>query len=282
MKTVKPISVAPKVCIEIAKNFAMKVPAISRLRTKLGRTAGAPNKDKLDRYAYNLVEKIQQHCGSLEGKTILEVGPGDHLTTGLAMLALGAKSYSVLDRFPGDYHGKTSVEWYQTLKRHWKYSRWPEDLDVNNWLDSDRVKIHNVSAEEFVPADKYDIVCSNVVGEHISDIRGFAKLNRDCIGKDGIGIHCIDFGGHQWDRYGDPFLFLRFPDFIWNLMGSARGEPNRVRFAPYVRYFKDAGLDVEAVDIKHFDFDGSDKWVADRMDESFSVHEATIMLRLNR
>lgn len=282
MSIVKPINVAPRVCIEIAKNFAMKIPVIRRLRTRIGRTSGPPAKENLHRYVYDLIDKIQRHSSGINGKSILEVGPGDHLATGLAMLALGAKSYSVLDRFPGDYNSNTSREWYLLLRDNWKYSSWPSDLDIDDWLSSEKVTIHKTSVENFRPPHEFDIVCSYAVGEHISDLRSFANLNKNCIAENGIGVHCIDFGGHQWDRYGDPFLFLKFPDFIWDLMGSARGEPNRVRFAPYLRYFEEANLQADATEIHHFSFNNDDNWVANKMDDSFLVKEATVLLRHNR
>jgi hypothetical protein len=279
MTIVKPIQVTPRVCIEIAKNYAMKVPAIRRIRTKMGRTSGAPVKENLHRYVFDLIDKIQLHTGNIKDKSVLEIGPGDHLATGLAMLALGAKSYSVLDRFPGDYKGNEAMTWYQLLRDNWKYSNWPNSLDVDSWLSSEKITIYNTSAEDFRPNQQFDVVCSYAVGEHISDIKSFANLNKNCISQNGVGLHCIDFGGHQWDRYGDPFLFMKFPDVVWNLMGSARGEPNRVRFAPYLRYFEEADLQPDPMDIRYFTFDKSDNWVADRMDASFLVQEATILLK---
>lgn len=279
MPVVSPISLTPRVCVEIAKNYAMKIPSIRRLRTKLGRTSGAPAKENLHRYVYDLVEKVEQIANGVRDKSILEIGPGDHLATGLAMLALGAKSYSVLDRFPGDYEGESSQQWYRLLRQNWKFPNWSEQVNINDWLTSGKVNIYKTSAENFNPTEKYDIVCSYAVGEHLSDIRSFAQLNKRCIANDGVGIHCIDFGGHQWDRYGDPFLFLKFPDLVWNLMGSARGEPNRVRFAPYMRFFKEANLEVSTNDIKYFTFDPNDEWVSNRMDNSFLVREATFILK---
>lgn len=195
------------------------------------------------------------------------------------MIALGAKSYSVLDRFPGNYSGQDAMSWYQLLRENWKYSNWPKNLDVNNWLSSENITIHQMSAEEFHPNLKFDIVCSYAVGEHTSDINSFANINKQCISQNGVGLHHIDFGGHQWDRYGDPFLFMKFPDIVWDLMGSARGEPNRVRFAPYLRYLEEAGMHVEAMDFKYFLFNKNDSWVANKMDASFSVQEATVLLK---
>jgi len=282
MNIISPINVAPRACVEIAKNFAMRVPVIRRLRTKNGRTSGPPVKENLQRYVYDLIDKIQRHTGGVEGKSVLEIGPGDHLAAGLAMIALGAKQYSVLDRFPGDYDSELSRAWYRLLRDNWKYSSWPCDLNVDDWLSSGNINIYKTGVEDFRPSQKFDIVCSYAVGEHVSDISSFASLNKNCISEAGVGLHCIDFGGHQWDRYGDPFLFLKFPDVVWNLMGSARGEPNRVRFAPYLRYFKDAGLQVEATEIRNFCFNRDDRWVADKMDESFLIKEATVLLKHNR
>ncbi|TLU85997.1 MAG: hypothetical protein FDX30_03075 [Chlorobium sp.] len=73
MKKVKPIDVAPKVCLEIAKNITMKIPVARKLRTKTGRTSDVPRKENLNRYVYDLVDKILCHYGHIKSKSILEI-----------------------------------------------------------------------------------------------------------------------------------------------------------------------------------------------------------------
>lgn len=278
MKIVKPTHIIFKIGLEIAKNLAMKIPSIRKLRTKIGRTSGEPIYQNLDRYVYDLINKIQLHSHSFKDKNILEIGPGDHLATGLAMLALGAKSYSVLDRFPGDYDGENAKKWYKLLRENWKFGEWPNELTLDNWIQDNNVIIHRSSVEDFEPIEKYDIVCSYAVGEHVTNIACFALLNKNCIDREGFGLHYIDFSGHQWDRFDDPFLFLKFPDIIWNLMSSARGEPNRVRFDSYNKYFTDVNLKPDCSQFKKFEINKNDKWVMSRLTEGFLIKEATIHL----
>src|SRR4051812_10227048 len=95
------------VAIELAKNAAMAVPLIRDWRLRRPRAAQAfDGSDKqLDRYAFDQVRHLLRLHGPLHGLSIAEIGPGDYLTSGLAMLAAGAASYTAIERFAGDYRG---------------------------------------------------------------------------------------------------------------------------------------------------------------------------------
>ena len=80
----------PRVVIEVLKNFSMAIPPVRKIRTRLGRTSLEPSQANLDRYVFNLVDKVIEHSGDITNKSVLEIGPGDHMANGLAMLALGA------------------------------------------------------------------------------------------------------------------------------------------------------------------------------------------------
>jgi len=171
-----------QVCLEIAKNVAMGNPAVRRARLARQRTAVGPDRSQLDRYAFPLLDRINSHLGPVRGKSILEIGPGDHLASGLAFLAAGAKSYAALDRFPGSYSSELSRRWYRSLAQTWsaKYPnvKWPDHLDPERFPDYPEVATFQVSVEDFEGTDKYDLVCSFAVGEHVSDVHAFAAVNR--------------------------------------------------------------------------------------------------------
>jgi hypothetical protein len=194
------------------------------------------------------------------------------------MLAAGAKSYTAIDRFAGAYDSPEAKRWYKMLAENWPYE-WPSHLDPEQFPNYPNVLTRNTAVESAGPLGKYDIVCSYHVGEHVDDIDAFAAMTRDALAPDGIALHEIDFGGHQWNRFGDPFLFLKFPDLVWNLMGSARGECNRVRFAEYAMCFQRAGLSVAVPERRLCAIDSSDGWVAERASESFRTTDATFVLR---
>lgn len=278
-----PMQVKKPVLVALAKNLAMGIPPIRAARVNAGRTAAMdPQVDGLDTYAYNLLGDVLQHLGPVQGKSVLEFGPGDNILAGLAFLAAGARSYTALDRFPGAYSSETARRWYRLLAEHWPTRHpdkpWPQDLDPNIFPNDPRVTVikHGVEAVESI--DQVDIVCSYVVAEHVLDTDAFARATYAAIGADGQALHVIDFGGHEWNVHGDPFLFLKFPDWLWRLMGSNRGVPNRVRFDAYVAAFERAGLKVDVVERKIVDYDPADDWVRERASEAFLTHWAVVRL----
>jgi hypothetical protein len=225
------------------------------------------------------------HAGSVNGKTILEIGPGDHLASGLAFLAAGARSYAALDRFPGAYSSALSRRWYHLVAQTWSHKyphlRWPAHLDPDRFPDDADVTTFPMSVEAFNDTAKYDLVCSFAVGEHVSHVNAFAELHRRALSASGMGLHVIDFGGHQWDRPDDPYLFLRFPGPIWRAMGSNRGFPNRARFHEYFAAFAESGLSVDVVDRKEFRTVDRrpPSWVMRLPEESITIQEATFIVR---
>jgi hypothetical protein len=276
-----------QVCVEIAKNAAMGLPAVRRARLARHRTAPIIDRSQLDRYAFALLDRITKHLGPIRGKSVLEIGPGDHLASGLAFLAAGAKSYAALDRFPGAYSGDVARRWYRLVADAWpeKYPglEWPGNLDPERFPEYAEVRTFQVSVEDFSERGGYDVVCSFAVGEHVSDVRAFAAVNRRAIAESGAGFHVIDFGGHQWDRADDPYLFLRFPSLIWRAMASNRGLPNRARFHEYVTAFGECGLAVEVADQQMFRSGASQPPASlGRLPkESAAIQEATFIVRPN-
>jgi hypothetical protein len=159
--------------------------------------------------------------------------------------------------------------------------RWPAHLDPERFPDYAEVTTYQVPVEDFDERGRYDLVCSFAVGEHVSDLRAFAAANQRSIAPAGAGVHVIDFGGHQWERSDDPYLFLRFPDPIWRAMSSNRGLPNRARFHEFVAAFAESGLSVDVVDKKLFRSVRSrpPSWLGRLPEESTTIQEATFIVR---
>lgn len=247
---------------EIAKNFLMGIPSVRRLRLKRPRTATAyANTDEfLKTYAFNGLNILREHVGDLRGKSICEIGAGDYLTSGLSILASGANSYTVIDRFPGDYYGETAKFWYKQIEDNWQrfYPEipWDKTLDAKNFPENSagKVEIIKEPIETAETKRKFDVVCSFQVGEHVSDIDAFAEIHLRLLKTDGIGLHRVDFGPHDcWFYYRDPTTFLRFPDAFWRLTSTNRGTPNRRRHHEFMAAFERAGLNAEVLLLDFFD-----------------------------
>jgi len=256
---------------EFAKNFAMGIAPFRaiRLYSNRIRTSAIPDESLLGRYAFRLPELVLKHVGQVQGKDIIEIGPGDHVGTGLVFIALGARSYTTLDRFTRNYSTSLAKGWYALVRK--KFSDtfslpWPEDLSPDSFPEScDKVKSLPVSIEDVVGCSQYDIVCSHAVAEHVSSVPKFADVNSKLLGESGKALHVVDFSGHGWQRNGDEMLFTRIPGWAWSAMGSNRGYPNRVPFPAFKSILESAGLDVQAINQKPFK-------------TSLGIQEATFLL----
>ncbi len=256
------MQVVVDVVSEIAKNMAMSIPQVRAWRLKRPR-AGVSYTGivgELDRYAFLGLDLLTERVGPVAGRSIVEFGPGDLLTSGLAMLAAGAARYAAVDRFAGDYGGPEGRKWYAAIEAGWlaKYPAipWPAWLEADRFPHGypDRVSSLEFGVERVPDMGQFDIVCSFQVGEHVSDIAAFANVTKAMMARGGVAVDRVDFGPHGvWGKYSDPLTFLRFPDLAWRWMGGARGTPNRRRIHEFVDAFRAAGLVVELHDLEVFE-----------------------------
>lgn len=287
--------VALEVTRELVANAAMALPPVRRWRLGSPRAGarftGAP--ELLDRYAFQAVRGIEDVVGSVGGRDIVEYGPGDTLSAGLAMLAAGARSYAALDRFVPDYSSAEAKAWYRGVHARWKEAfpgrPWPEDLEPARFPEGypERVRTFDDSVESLRTADRFDVVTSWQVGEHVLDLQSFADQTARLLKPDGVAVHRVDFGPHAWEGHDDPLLFLRFPSAAWRAMGSNRGVPNRFRHHEFLEAWAGAGLTVECRDVHRFEpsliaFDKLDRRFRDMPRESLLVQDVVYVCRRRR
>lgn len=287
-------NVARDLAVEIGKNLLMGSAAFRRWRLKRPRTAnGAEDIDLfLQNNAFTSLSLLLEYGGDPSGKSVCEIGAGDYLTSGLAMLGAGAARYGVVDRFPGDYFGDTAKRWYRAIEDRWEEHcssiEWNTSISSEGFPEncSDFLELVGEPLETAEVKNRYDIVCSFQVGEHVSDINAFANIHNRVLADDGFGLHRVDFGPHGvWFTYADPGTFLRFSDAVWNRTGSNRGVPNRKRHHEFLEAFEKANLNVEVLFLDHFD---RSKMDLNRLDKKFlampldSVLTGTAIYRLTK
>lgn len=231
-----------QIAIDIVKNIAMGIGPVRSLRMRKPRTCDSVTPMGVDQKFRSFIDPVENISQGLNNKTILEIGPGDNLVTGLAFLAKGARSFTALDRFPGNYNSKTARHWYDAVGDRL-------GVKLTDPVDP-RINILPTPVEAAEDIGQFDIVCSHAVGEHVTSVAAFATMTRRCLTQGGVAVHVIDFSGHHWHRDDDPDLFRRFPGWLWNAMGSNRGLPNRVGPDEFMAHFRYAGLTCE------FDIEG--------------------------
>jgi hypothetical protein len=265
-------SIARDLVVEVVKNLLMGSPAFRRWRLRKPRTAFGDDIDAfLANNAFTSLSLLLKYGGDPRGKSVCEIGAGDYLTSGLAMLGAGAARYGVIDRFPGDYFGDTAKRWYREIELRW--SKHCPSIEWNNAISaegfpedcSEILELVGEPLETAKVANRYDIVCSFQVGEHVSDIDSFAEIHNRVLTENGFGLHRVDFGPHGvWFEYADPGTFLRFSDNFWKKTGSNRGVPNRKRHHEFLEAFKKANLNVDILFLDNFDRSAMDLTKLDR------------------
>ena len=245
------IPYSKSIAIEVAKNAAMSSQLIRSRRLRKARAGEffSGTDAQLERYAFQSLRMLQDEADGVEGRTVLEIGPGDFLTSGLALLAGGASSYTSLDRFVGDPSSSEGKRWYLAIQQNWSrffpQLKWPDWLDAEGFPENYPERIHLIreGVEDFIPTEKFDVVCSFQVAEHVRSIDSFASFNASSLSSTGVAVHRVDFGPHGLLMQSDnPFAFLIVPNWLWRLMVSSRGLPNRYRVNELEEAFERVGL----------------------------------------
>jgi SAM-dependent methyltransferase len=219
-----------KIAREIAVNLAMGVPPIRWARLKTARTAWV-DAEKQARKALDQFEFFRRYIGSYDGKVVAEIGPGDTIGLAPLVIAAGASKYVAIDRFLGDVYGAASNRVY-------------EKLGTSGWQQ--RVQLCRHSIEEGPPLSADVIVSYNVL-EHLSDIRRAFRNMARALSHGGLMVHRIDYGPHDfWADHPDKLAFRKTPNWLWNLMGSNRGYPNRMDHAQVLLALQESGFSTKA------------------------------------
>lgn len=176
---------------------------------------------------------------TFEGKTVLEYGPGDFPGVAMLLLACGARKVYCVDRFPMlNLSGKnlTALEQLRSgldsdARRNFD-SALVDPADAKRGFRPDRLELR-VTPNGYAGLDQEaDLVISRAVLEHVNDLDGtFFDMVRSM--KPGAcALHLVDLKSHGLHRH-DRLDFLEWPAFLWSLMYSHKGVPNRWRLDRY-------------------------------------------------
>ena len=125
--------------------------------------------------------------------------------------------------------------------------------ELNKADDIYKKIILDLSSEKIDLTEKYDLIFSRMVGEHISDGEIFHKNIYKLLNPDGLSVHCFS------TLYALPFLFNRFmPERLSNILLSKfapRDEDKHGKFKAYyswsrgpsnkmVKKYKDIGYEI--------------------------------------
>lgn len=197
-----------------------------------------------------------------KGASVLELGPGDNLGTGLILVARGARSYTAVDAHPlaegapeafygalldmldGEGQKRARTAWEDFVSR--QASSATEARHDKRAAPSVDYQIDAPFDLAGLAGGGFDRVVSQAAFEHFDDI---ARTIRGVTGACAPGarfIAEIDLKTHtRWIRDVDPLNIYRYPDWYYDLWRFS-GSPNRRRPADYRKALEENGwIDVQ-------------------------------------
>jgi SAM-dependent methyltransferase len=185
---------------------------------------------------------------SVADKSILELGPGSDLGTGLYLLSKGASQYVALDvnnlvpHAPGELYDALFREIATRSESGIESLR--QELRLAKEGTGQRLRF--VCSPTFdlassVKANSIDLVFSQAAFEHFDDFNRFAK-DLDSVTRPGaILITEVDLQAHsRWIRDKDPLSIYRYSEMVYKLL-RCPGSPNRLRPYQYKAFLESNG-----------------------------------------
>jgi SAM-dependent methyltransferase len=263
MSNISPVSTLRRIVqATLTNQVARFAPALYvQLTDQTGRGAGEVHLDEVGDYFQNCFDDYFEQLGVakseqadfLRGKRILEYGPGDVPGVAVLMVAHGADQVVCVDRFPMVRMSPKNIQIMKIMLERlpspvrvraeagFRQAAHPEsgfDPKFINYL----VRPSGLSGL----ASEVDLVISRAVLEHVNDLPATFRDMYAALKPGGIAIHLVDLKSHGLHRE-NPLDFLSWPTWLWSLMYSEKGVPNRLRVNAYRDAIVQSGLEVIAL-----------------------------------
>ena len=200
-----------------------------------------------------------QYGLKVEGSSILEIGGGKPLGTGIFWNYAGARNYTCIDRYNQPNLSDIWLNRINTLLEMNPLKS--EGFDVDSIisaedsryiLNEDRIHLIQGSFEDYPFAkESFDYIYSCAVLEHFADVDKAISKMHDLLSRDGIMIHQIDLREHHTNLRTVPdkdtsIDFLKYSKEEWEAMYPPGSEfyINRLRASDYIRYFEESGFGI--------------------------------------
>jgi Methyltransferase domain len=188
---------------------------------------------------------------------MLELGPGDSISSGVIARCFGAKKSYLVDKGNDAIASSTSyIPLFEFLKE-----RFPNidacngDLTIEELIEKwgiDYLTNGLVSLSE-LPDASVDYLWSQSVLEHIRkpDFSNYIKEFRRLMTNNGVSVHGVDLKDHLSYSHNN----LRFSENVWesDFMSNSGFYTNRILFSEMMSIFGENGFDAKAINIKRWD-----------------------------
>ncbi len=209
----------------------------------------------IERVYRDYLEFGRRGPAELQGKRILELGPGDNLGVALRLYAAGASQVICLDKFYARRDEEQQKAIYASLRQQLtvaERARYDTAVDLSAGIIFDPAcirYIYGTPAErcaELLGEESVDIVVSRAVLWEIHDIDGaLAALDR-VLRPGGVMLHkiaCLDWMFRQNGYH--PLEFLTVPDWLYRLISQDSGKSNRCTIDYYRQQMQTRGYSAE-------------------------------------
>jgi hypothetical protein len=264
----RPIRDSLRVVRAIATNQLARVwpRAYMRLTSETGRgpESAGDSAQETARYFMSCVHEYMDILGVArgdmstywKGRRLLEYGPGDVPGVALLLVGLGAQSVLCVDRFQlvrfDEYQQQVIAELCKLLPDDAARERlracFREPGNFASGLTDGAVSYFVTQSGLINRAGIVDMVLSRAVLEHVDDLPGTFRDMSLALVSGGLAVHKVDLRSHGLHRT-NRLDFLTWPDWLWRLMFSGKGVPNRVRVDRYRIEAPRAGLVVEKIEV---------------------------------
>ncbi|MBN2299052.1 MAG: class I SAM-dependent methyltransferase [Deltaproteobacteria bacterium] len=204
-----------------------------------------------------------KHGAKVENGSILEIGAGKPLGTGIFWNFAGANRYTSIDKFTEINIDDNWIDRFKSLLEFNIFNPYRMSFEslitVTNThctIDEERLRfIHADLNQHEWKDDKFDFIYSNAVLEHMTNLPLAFKNMYNILEDNGVMFHSIDLREHASDRpiadKNTSIEFYKFSIDEWNHRYPPGSDSyiNRLRVSDYRSLFKNAGFSIISEDI---------------------------------
>lgn len=204
----------------------------------------------VDDYLIQLKAAIKAEQDYFNGKRILEYGPGDLPGVAMALIAKGASQVVCVDRFPMVKLSPKNLQIVRILVERMEFEEreklagsFVQSGKPESGFNSEKIDYLVRPSGLSGLKSEIDVIVSRAVLEHVNDLNSTFGDMYAALKPGGIAIHLVDLKSHGL-HLENPLDFLNWPAWLWSLMYSAKGVPNRLRVDAYREAAGRAGLKI--------------------------------------
>jgi SAM-dependent methyltransferase len=207
------------------------------------------NYESLNSYFLIISDALGKHNFPINGKTVLEIGPGNSYINAYNFLLSKVRKVYLVDKYPRHADTKRQKSYIQN---EIDYCKARYNVDRLEYIDRSTCAL-DPDCITFITGDlcsipfdtKVDFIYSIAVLHHIKGLDRYIQKMHDILNSGGMMYHVVDLKD-KFHFFGSPFLFYKYSDFTWDhlLTDEAVTYTNRMRHHEYIDMFTRNGFDV--------------------------------------